>query len=84
MSIKQLFEGDQKRVNRLLSDTGSVTIEQAVKALKDQAQTECSIPKLKQLKSDIMFLWSYNHYRSVKQDAHDKKVRKLREEIWGL
>lgn len=84
MSIKQLFEGDRKRVNRLLSDTGSVTIEQAVRALKDQAQTECSIKTLKQIRSDISFLWSYNHYRSVKQDAHDKKVKKLREEIWGL
>ena len=84
MSFKQLFEGDRKRVNRLLSDTGSVSIEQAVNALKDQAQTECSIKTLKQIKSDISFLWSYNHFRSVKQENHDRKVKQLREEIAQL
>lgn len=84
MSIKNLFEGDQKRVNRLLSDTGSVNVFQAIDCLKNEALAESSVSKLKQIKSDILFLYSFEKQESRKHEAYSAKIRKMREEIQGL
>ena len=84
MSIKNLFEGDRKRVNRLLSDTGSVNVFQAIDRLKDKALAESSVSKLKQIKSDILFLYSFEKQTSRRNEAHAAKIRKMREEIQGL
>ena len=84
MSIKNLFEGDRKRVNRLLSDTGSVNIFQAIDRLKDEALAEASVSKLKQIKSDILFLYSFEKQASRRHEAYSAKIRKMREEIQGL
>ena len=84
MSIKNLFEGDRKRVNRLLSDTGSVNVFQAIDRLKDKALAESSVSKLKQIKSDILFLYSFEKQVSRRHEAYSAKIRKMREEIQGL
>ena len=84
MSIKNLFEGDRKRVDRLLSDTGSVNIFQAIDRLKDKALAESSVSKLKQIKSDILFLYSFEKQASRRHEAYSAKIRKMREEIQGL
>ena len=84
MSIKNLFEGDRKRVDRLLSDTGSVNIFQAIDRLKDEALAESSVSKLKQIKSDILFLYSFEEQASRRHEAYSAKIRKMREEIQGL
>ena len=84
MSIKNLFEGERKRVNRLLSDTGSVNVFQAIDRLKDEALAESSISKLKQIKSDILFLYSFKEQVSRRHEAYTAKIEKMREEIQGL
>lgn len=84
MSIKNLFEGDRKRVNRLLSDTDSVNVFQAIDRLKDEALTESSVSKLKQIKSDILFLYFFEKQASRRHEAYAAKIRKMREEIQGL
>ena len=84
MSIKNLFEGDRKRVNRLLSDTGSVNVFQAIDRLKDEALAESSVSKLKQIKSDILFLYSFEKQASIRHEAYAAKIMKMREEIQGL
>ena len=84
MSIKNLFEGDRKRVNRLLSDTDSVNVFQAIDRLKDEALAESSVSKLKQIKSDILFLYSFKEKASRRHEAYAAKIEKMREEIQGL
>ena len=84
MSIKNLFEGDRKRVDRLLSDTGSVNVFQAIDRLKDEALAESSVSKLKQIKSDILFLYSFEEQASRRHEAYAAKIEKMREEIQGL
>ena len=84
MSIKNLFEGDRKRVNRLLADTGSSNVFQAIDRLKDEALAESSVSKLKQIKSDILFLYSFEEQASRRHEAYSAKIRKMREEIQGL
>ena len=84
MSIKNLFEGDRKRVDRLLSDTDSVNVFQAIDRLKDEALAESSVSKLKQIKSDILFLYSFKEKASRRHEAYAAKIEKMREEIQGL
>lgn len=84
MSIKNLFEGDRKRVNRLLSDTGSVNVFQVIDHLKNEALAESSVSKLKQIKSDILFLYSFEKQASRRHEVYSAKIRKMREEIQGL
>lgn len=84
MSFFNLFEGDRKRVSRLLNETQTVSPQKAIEILKDCAQQSYSVKELNGIMCDIKFLRSYIAQTEAKASVRKVEVERLRNKIAEL